>query len=833
MRKTGNYFLQRWLQAAFALGFVLCASKLAAQAPSTPPTASSTSASFKPYKDVITAAAKSDDGLFTVHRIDEKLYYEIPKNLLGREMLLVSRYAKTPQIGYGGEQANSQVVRWERKFNRILLRAVSFVNVADESQPIYRAVKDANFEEVIASFPVLTFGKDSTLVIETTSLFSTDVGILTPARQFRDAFKITALDPTRSYIDFARSYPLNIEVENVMTYAADAAPQNASSRTVSFTMHHSMVLLPEKPMMPRLADNRVGFFGITKTDYGLDVQRAEQRTYIVRWRLEPKDEAAFARGELVEPKKPITYYIDPATPVKWRKYLKQGVEDWLVAFEAAGFKNAIRCLDAPSAKDDPEFSPEDVRYSVIRYFPSPIANAYGPNVNDPRSGEILESDIGWYHNVMSLVNGWYFAQAVADPRSHKMPLPDSLMGELIRFVSSHEVGHTLGYPHNMKASNAYPVDSLRSKAFTEKYGTAPSIMDYARFNYVAQPGDGAAMYPKIGVYDKFVTKWGYRPIIGAKTPDEELDTLRAWALITEKDKMYRFGAQQFAAIVDPTSQTEDLGDDAVKATMYGMKNIERAMGYLMDAAVKKGEDYDMLQELYSGPFGLIGQWQREMIHVANVPAGVDIELKVGGQQGTIYNPLPKARQKAAIAFLAEQAFVAPKMFIRPDVTRLLEPSGSVKRLMDAQERIVATTITNDKLLRLVEQAASMGQEAYSVSELYSDVQNALFAEAKQSKVSTDAYRRNVQRAFVEELGKKLQPVPPPPAIPGLPTQPIFRFVPQPDVSKTEVRAITRAQLEGLRSLCSAASGKGADAVTKAHFKDLAVTIENILNPDKK
>jgi hypothetical protein len=817
----------------FALALMLCAGTTAAQVPSAPPTSSSTTGSFKPYKDVITAAAKSDEGVFTVHRIDEKLYYEIPKNLLGREMLLVSRYAKTPQIGYGGEQANSQVVRWERKFNRILLRSVSFVNVADESQPIYRAVKAANFEEVIASFPVLSFGKDSTLVVEVTSLFSTDVGILTPVRQFRDAYRITALDPARSYIDFARSYPMNIEVENVMTYAADAAPQNASSRTVSFTMHHSMVLLPEKPMMPRLADNRVGFFGLTKTDYGLDVQRAEQRTYIVRWRLEPKDTAAFLRGELVEPKKPITFYIDPATPVKWRKYLKLGVEDWIVAFEAAGFKNAIRCLDAPSPKDDPEFSPEDVRYSVIRYFPSPIPNAYGPNVNDPRSGEILESDIGWYHNVMSLVNGWYFAQAVADPRSHKMPLPDSLMGELIRFVSSHEVGHTLGYPHNMKASNAYPVDSLRSKTFTEKYGTAPSIMDYARFNYVAQPGDGAAMYPKIGVYDKFATKWGYRPIISAKTPDDELDTLRAWALATEKDKMLRFGAQQFAAIVDPTSQTEDLGDDAVKATMYGVKNIERAMGYLLDAAVKKGEDFDMLQELYSGPFGLIAQWQREMIHVANVPAGVDIELKAGGQQGTVYNPLPKARQRAAVAFLAEQAFVAPKMFIRPDVTRLLEPSGSVKRLMDAQERVVTTLITNDKLLRLVEQSASMGQEAYSVSELYSDVQNALFAEVKQSKVVTDAYRRNVQRAFVEELGKKLQPLPPAPPVQGLPAQPIFRFVGQPDVSKTEVRAITRAQLEGLKSLASGAAGKSSDAVTKAHFRDLAMTIDIILNPDRK
>lgn len=805
------------------------------------PTAAAASASgIKAFKDVITAQAKSDDGLFTVHRIDEKLYYEIPIKLLGREMLLVSRIAKTPQIGYGGEESNTEVVRWERKFNRILLRTLSYTNVAADSLPIARAVKAANFEEVIASFPIAAYGKDSTsLVIEVTSLFTTDVGILTISQNVRDALKITALDASRTFIESAKSFPENIEVENVLTYGATNAVQNRFSRTVSFTMHHSMVLLPEKPMMARLADPRVGYFGAERTDYGLDVNRAERRYIISRWRLElkpdPKDTAAFLRGELVEPKKPITYYIDPATPVKWRKYLRQGVEDWNEAFEHVGFKNAIRCLDAPSPKEDPDFNPEDVRYSVIRYFPSPIPNAYGPHIADPRSGEILESDIGWYHNVMSLVNGWYFSQAVADPRSRKMPLPDSLMGELIRFVSSHEVGHTLGFPHNMKSSSAYPVDSLRSATFTKTSGTAPSIMDYARFNYVAQPGDNVAMFPKIGVYDKFALRWGYRPILTARTPDEELDTLRKWALIAEQDKRYRFGAQQFGGVLDPSSQTEDLGDDAVKATTYGLKNIERAMGYLLEATLKPGEDYETLRELYSGPFGLLGQWQLEMGHVANIPGGVDVVLSVAGsstgQPKPIYTPYPKAKQREAVQFLAANAYQVPKMFLRPDITRVLDPTGSVQRIMNAQTRVLRTSMTNDKLLRLMEHEAQLGEAAYTVQELYSDTQNALFSELKQGKISIDPYRRNLQRAFVEELGAKLNPVPPVPPPPFN-----FRYGrlvnSQVDVSKTEIRGLTRMQLEGLQNAVKAAAGKAADTQTRAHLKDLALTIEDILNPKK-
>lgn len=805
---------------------------LGAQTPqsATPPATAANASSIKAFKDVITAQAKSDEGLFTVHRIDEKLFFDIPTKLLGKDMLLVSRQAKTPQDGYGGEQANGEsVVRWERKFNRILLRAVQFSNVAADSLPISQAVKNANFDEVIASFQIQAYNKDSTgWVIDVSSLFTTDVSLLAPPKAKRDAYRISALDGSRSYIDYARSFPENIEVENVLTYSADNAPQNPASRTMSFTMHHSFVKLPEKPMKARLADSRVGYFFVNQTDYGMPTQRAEKRTYIRRWRLEPKDEAAFARGELVEPKKQITYYIDPATPVQWRPALKKGVEMWNVAFEQAGFKNAIRCIDAPSTKEDPEWSPEDARYSVIRYYPSPVENAYGPNVIDPRSGEILESDIGWFHNVMNLLRDWYFVQAVADPRTKKLPLPDSLMSELITFVSAHEVGHTLGFPHNMKASNAYPVDSLRSKTFTEKYGTAPSIMDYARFNYVAQPGDGAAMMPRVGPYDLFATKWGYRPILNAKTPDEELDTLNKWARVTETNKMFRFGAQQFGGVIDPTSQTEDLGDDAMKATAYGIKNLERVMQNLVNAPAKEGLDYDELKDLYGQ---VLAQWTREVVHVANYPAGVDVEFKAYGQTGDQYTPLPKAKQREAVQFLAENAWKAPKMFIRDDIFRKTQAFGSVKQLMDAQARTVRTILSNDKLMRLVEQESLGGANAYSVKELYNDVENALFAETKTAKPDVDAYRRNLQRVYIAELGTKFNPVVAAP-IPGFPQSKVFSLVLQPDVSNTDVRGLTRQQLESLKNTCQSASSKAANDVTKAHLKDLAVVIDNILNPKK-
>ncbi|MFN6112140.1 MAG: zinc-dependent metalloprotease [Bacteroidota bacterium] len=774
---------------------------------------------IKPYDKVVTKEAVSDSGLFIVHRIDEKVLYEIPTSRLGKELLLVSRIAKTPQVGYGGEENNTEVIRWERKYDKILLRTISYVNVAADSAPISRAVKAANFEEIIRAFPIQAYNKDtSAVVIDVTELFTSDVGILTPGRGVRQEYKMGGLDKERSYVEYAKSFPTNIEVENVVTFSAEAPSQNSASKTMTFTMHHSMVQLPETPMLPRLSDPRVGFFALRQTDYARPESEAVTREYILRWRLEPKDTAAFLRGELVEPIKPITYYIDPATPVQWRPWLKKGIEDWNPAFEAAGFKNAVRCIDPPTPQEDPDWSPEDARYSVIRYYPSPVENAYGPNIHDPRTGEIIESDIGWFHNIMKLQTGWFFAQAVSNPLSRKIPFPDSVMGELIRFVAAHEFGHTIGMPHNMKASSAYPVDSLRSKTFCAKYGTAPSIMDYARFNYIAQPGDDVDVMPKVGPYDRNATMWGYRPVIGARTSDEELDSTRAWAKAAESDPMLRFGSQQWM-IVDPSSQTEDLGDDAIKAGTYGVLNLQRAMGYLLDATYETGKDFDQLADSYDD---ILGQWSREMGHVANIPGGVFIDRKVFGSEGAVYTPVPAARHRAAVTFLKDYVFTTPTWLIDEKIVRLLASSDVASRLSSLQTRMLRTTISSDKLLRLLDQQARFGDTAYSVDKLYTDIEGAILTELQSGK-PTDYYRRALHRTYVQELIDKSSK----PAASSDPFASMFR----PNTYGTDVRAISRARLAALRKKLS--SVKSADALTQAHYDDLALQIRQALEDTAK
>lgn len=772
---------------------------------------------IKAYDKVITKEAVSDSGLFIVHRLDGKFFYEIPVAKLNKEMLLVSRISRTPSVGYGGEENNTEVIRWEQKYEKILLRTVSYVNVAADSSPIARAVRAANFEEVIRAFPIQAYTKDSSaIVIDVTDMFLSDVGILTPNRSVRTQYKMSGLDRDRSFIDYIKSFPTNIEVENLLTFSAEAPAQNSATRTMTFGMHHSMVLLPERPMTPRLADPRVGFFSLRQTDYSRPEAEAVQREYIVRWRLEPKDTAAFLRGELVEPITPITYYIDPATPVQWRKWLKKGIEEWNPAFEAAGFKNAVRCLEPPTPEQDPDWSPEDARYSVIRYYPSPTENAYGPNIHDPRTGEIIESDIGWFHNIMKLQTSWYFTQAVSDPKSRKLPYNDSLMGELVAFVAAHEFGHTIGMPHNMKASSAYPVDSLRSKTFCAKYGTAPSIMDYARFNYIAQPGDDVPVRPQVGPYDLFATMWGYRPIIGARTSDEETDTLTAWAKLTETNPMYRFGSQQWM-IVDPSAQTEDLGDDAVKASTYGVANLKRIMGYLYESAYSEGKNFTLLSDLYDD---VLGQWSREMGHVANIPGGVITERKVFGSPGPVFSIVAKDRQRGAVQFLRDQVFTTPLWLLDEKIAQLLQPSDVAQRLSSMQTRVLRTVMSSDKLLRLLDQQTRFTAAAYSVDELLTDVEAAVFAEI-QTKAPIDFYRRNLQRAYVQDLIDKS-------SAPSSSGDFFMVFMRGPSTYSTDVRAIARQRLTTLKKTLSGL--RSADALTRAHVEDLVLQITTALDP---
>jgi hypothetical protein len=813
----------RTLVIAAALTFALAPAPAQEVKPPVPP-----KEGIKSFSDVITKEAKADTGLFNVYRVKSKWYFEIPKKEIGKEFLLVSSQARTQTgLGYGGDEINDQIARWERIEDRILLRSVMYFAVAADSLPISYAVRKATNAPILMSFDVQAYNKDSSAVlIDVSGLFTADMTEFGLPRSARDQYKVRRLDPARSFVERMKPFPDNIEVEVTLTYDAGQVPMDPSLSTISIVMHHSMVRLPERPMPPRLYDQRVSYFGIFQYDYGYQSQRAEQRRFISRWRLEPKDSVAYFRGDLVEPKKPIVFYIDRGTPDKWRPWLKKGVEDWQVAFEKAGFKNAIVAKDPPSVKEDPNWSAEDVRYPTIRWLPSNIENAYGPHISDPRTGEILDSKIGFFHNVMNLARNWYFTQAGAvDPACDKLPLPDELMGRMLEYITAHEVGHTLGFPHNMKASSQFPVDSLRSPTFTAKYGTEASIMDYGRFNYIAQPGDGATLIPKIGPYDIFATEWGYRIFQGVKSPDDEKSPLNAIAARQEKEPYLRFGDSDG---IDPTAQTEDLGSDPVLATTYGLKNIARIAGKLLNATTRAGEDYSDLREIYGE---LIAQRTLEFGHVANEVGGVVMTRRVAGQEGVVHTPVSRDKQKEAMAFLLKEGFRTPTEILKPGLVALFEPTGTEERVLAGHRSILNILLGNARLERLVNTAALAGknEKPYPLSEMSAELRRGIWSELDAAPVKTDVYRRNLQRAYIELLGTKLNPLPwsPPPGLP-----PGFVLMPPPPLAG-EARAIVRAELTDLDASLARALPKASDRETKAHFQDSRYQISKILFPEKK
>ncbi len=759
----------------------------------------------KPYDEVITEKMTSDPGLFLVHREKDNVFFEIPVSELGTEMVWVTTLAET-QAGFSwaGMPVGDRVVRWEQRGDKVLLRDVKYDIRADVDDPIRTAVEATTLSQIIHIFPVKAYGKDKAPVIDVTPLFAKDKSEFSAA----ESLDVKGLDAKRTFVEQVKSFPTNIETRVVATYKLEkkkpGGPGNRGPRFpsevrkdstqsgVTVVLHHSMVKLPDNPMKPRVFDDRVGFFSLGFSDYSDDSEHALSKVrYITRWRLEKKK----PKKKLSDPVKPIVWYVSREVPVKWQQPIIDGINSWQSAFESAGFKNAIIGKLAPTRREDPDWDPEDARYTTIRWLPSAVPNAFGPHISDPRTGEILEADVRMFHNIMKLVRDWYFVQASpSDPRAQKLPMPDELMGELIKFVVAHEVGHSLGFPHNMKASSSYSIAQLRDAEFTKANGTAPSIMDYARFNYVAQPEDGCALMPGIGKYDHFATEWGYRQF--ADDADEKAELAKIIARQLE-DPMLLFGRPNPRE--DPTQQTEDLGADAVEATRLGLLNLERVAGYLVEATSDAGEDYDLLENMHNA---LIGQWRREMGHVANVVGGVEQINHRYGDADRRFFPIDPAKQKEAIAFLAENAFRTPEMFVDADVLGRIEASGVSNRVLSAQRSVLTSLISESRVKRMSEVAQVYPDNAYPAANMMSDVTTAVWSELKEGSPAIDLYRRNLQRAHVKLLALRLES----------------------DDTASDMAALARYELSDLLARCEKSGGAGQDLATDRHIQDMAARI---------
>ncbi|WP_298765860.1 zinc-dependent metalloprotease [uncultured Polaribacter sp.] len=761
----------------------------------------------KKYTDFVKKDTKTDEGLFKVHETKNNFLYEIPKNYFGKEMLLVTRIKELPaNLGGGyvnaGSKINTQVIVWEAFKDKILLKVKSYNAIANDSLPIYKSVKANNLEPVIYAFDVKSQNQDSTAVlIDVTKFFSSDVKAISGLpSSFRSRYRVRRLDASRSFINSIKSYPKNIEVIQDFSFDADAPPSNASTNTITMRINQSMILLPENPMMPRVYDKRVGYFSIGNVDYSSEALKADNKRYIRRWRLEPKDLAAYNRGELVEPIKPIVYYLDPATPKKLRKYIQQGVNDWQKVFETAGFKNAIMAKMPPTKEEDPEFSMEDIRYSSIRYVASTTRNATGPSVSDPRSGEILESDIIWYHNhLRSYRNRYLLETGAANPSARTLNTPDDEIGEMMRMVISHEVGHALGLPHNMAASFAYNTEDLRNGAFTQKNGIAATIMDYARYNYVAQPGDKNIRFIRqLGPYDHYAINWGYRKIPNVKTPQEEVATLDKWIEEKAENPIYRFGGQRF----DPSAQTEGIGNDQIKSSTYGVKNLKIVAKNLPKWTSNQTNNYEDLNELYGE---LLSVWSRYAGHVAGNIGGVYEYNKKPNQIGDIYVPVLKEKQKAALNWLNKNVFETPYWLLDKNILNKIDETDYTDKLGRYQKRILSTILNTNTLKRLVE-AEVIQTNNYATVDMISDLKTHIFSETKTSK-NVDIYKRNLQKYFTNRMANLMNS----------------------DSAKgNDITAIVRGELNALKSQLNTAHKKRINKITKYHYKDLIEIINKTL-----
>lgn len=783
---------------------------------------------LKPYAQVITPKAKSSFGFLTVHKVDNNYFFEIPDSMLNRDILIVNRISKAPtsrqksRVGYPGDILGSKVIRFENKDNkRILVREYSYRERSENKDGMFQSVRNSNTQPIVANFGIETIKKDSltrNYVINVSVFLQKENPLFSFDADSKEYIELLNMVGEGTYIDTLKAFPKNIEISTTVTYQSKKGMSNVgfletgSPRIpLTYELNSSMVLLPEVPMKARLFDPRVGYFTVGYTDFDSNPQGIEYKKLITRWRLEPKDEAAYLRGELVEPKKPITIYIDPATPKKWVPYLIQGVNDWQVAFEKAGFKNAIYALEAPT--DDPSWSLEDARHSAIVYKPSDIPNASGPHINDPRTGEILETHINWYHNVMSLLRDWYMIQAgTIDEAARKMQLDDELMGQLIRFVSSHEVGHTLGLRHNFGSSHTVPVEKLRDKAWVEANGHTPSIMDYARFNYVAQPEDGitrAGIFPRIGIYDKWSIEWGYRWLPQFQTPEDEVAFSNQSIIEKLKtDVRYTFGTESDPN--DPRNQSEDLGDDSMLASLYGIKNLKRIVPQILTWSYEPNKSYAGAGEIYSG---VVSQFNRYLGHVTKNVAGIYSNSITVEQTDEIAREfVPANIQKRAIAFLNEQLFTTPEWLID---RQLMEKAKilPVNVICSLQSGVLARLINKNTLDKMSENEILNGKKAYTSAQMFNDLKKVIWSNLGQS----DIYKRNMQKAYVENLINLLDKK-------GNADKNASGKRP----AYSEAPAIAHGQLTELKRLATSAASM-TSGTAKGHYQNLITLIDNALS----
>ena len=805
----------------------------------------------KPYDQVITSKASTRKGMITTHKLEDKFFFEIADTTLGRDILVVSRISKSgaevrAAQGYAGDQIGSAVIRFEKgPNNRIFMRKVSYRTYGpDSTTSMYQSLKNSNIQAIAASFNIAAFTPDkSGSVIDITDYLNSDNDIFyfsSPASKTR--FRLGAQLADRSYIQNLRSFPTNVEISTVKTYSLTAAPNpfggaaasamgGAPAGSSTVELNTSLVILPKVPMKARYFDPRVGYFAVGYTDFDLNPQGVKEIELIKRWRLEPKpqDLAKYKRGELVEPIKPIIFYIDPATPKKWIPYLKAGVDDWAKAFEKAGFKNAVMAKEAPSFKQDSTWSIDDARHSAIVYKPSEIANASGPSISDPRSGEIMESHINWFHNVQKLVHDWYMIQTAAvDTRARKMTFSDELMGDLIRFVSSHEVGHTLGLRHNYGSSSTVPTELLRDKKWVEANGHTPSIMDYARFNYVAQPEDKISpkgLYPRIGDYDKWAIEWGYKYFPETKNAEQEVPILNKMTIESAKNRRLWFGTETNPD--DPHSQNEDLSDNAMKASTYGIKNLKVILTNLPEWTKEPADGYANLENMYGQ---LTTQFGRYMGHVAKNIGGIYENPKTVEQAGSIYERTPAATQKEAMTFLDTQLFKTPTWLLNKPILDNISQDGLevVGRLQNTTINRILSTST---LTKLISAEALDGASAYKITDLFADLNGSIFSELKANQ-PIDVYRRNLQKLYVDKLISIVKPAAMPTA-----TNAILAGgrggASQSGLtaSQSDVLSVVKGQLRELEGTIKAGSGS-ATGLSKYHLQDLSDRIENALDAKK-